>query len=73
LVKLAQVVRDIACSFLEALAGSRSLCSVLQSMKRSHAFRLPDEQAQETPEFSPAPRLWLDELDPESLSWCVWG
>src|SRR6266566_5897868 len=39
----------------------------------SYAFRLPDEQAQETPEFSPAPRLWLDELDPESLSWCVWG
>src|SRR6266480_3113332 len=38
----------------------------------SYAFRLPDEQAQETPEFSPAPRVWLDELDPESLSWCVW-
>jgi hypothetical protein len=49
LVKLAQVVRDTACSLLEALAGSRSLCSVLQSMKRSDAFRLPDEQAQETP------------------------
>ncbi|SRR6266699_1213136 len=38
----------------------------------SYAFRLPDEQAQETPEFSPAPRVWLDELDPESLSWCGW-
>jgi hypothetical protein len=34
LVKLAQVVRDSACSFLEALAGSRSLCSVLQSIQR---------------------------------------
>ncbi len=45
LVKLAQVVRDTACSLLEALAGIRSLCSVLQSRKRSHAFRLPNEQA----------------------------
>ena len=34
LVKLAQVVRDTACSLLEALAGSRSLCSVLQSIQR---------------------------------------
>src|SRR6266446_348407 len=37
----------------------------------SYASRLPNEQAQETPEFCPAPRVWLDELDPESLSWCV--
>ena len=34
LVKLAQVVRDTACSLLEALADSRSLCSVLQSIQR---------------------------------------
>jgi hypothetical protein len=34
LVKLAQVIRDSACSLLEALAGSRSLCSVLQSIQR---------------------------------------
>ncbi|OLE33663.1 MAG: hypothetical protein AUG45_06635 [Ktedonobacter sp. 13_1_20CM_3_54_15] len=34
LVKLAQVVRDTACSLLEALAGSRSLCSALQSIQR---------------------------------------
>jgi Transposase DDE domain len=34
LVKLAQVVRDTACSLLEALSGSRSLCSVLQCMQR---------------------------------------
>lgn len=34
LVKLAQVVRDTACSLLEALAGSRSLCAVLQSLQR---------------------------------------
>src|SRR5579885_3281434 len=33
LVKLAQVIRDSACSLLEALAGSRSLCSVLQSIQ----------------------------------------
>jgi len=64
LVKLAQVVRDSACSLLEALAGSCSLCSVLQSMKRSYALRLPNEQAQETPEFRPAPPVWLDELGP---------
>lgn len=34
LVKLAQVVRDSACSLLEALAGSHSFCSVLQSIQR---------------------------------------
>src|SRR5258708_29121977 len=34
LVKLAQVVRDTACSLLEALAGNHSLCSVLQSIQR---------------------------------------
>jgi hypothetical protein len=34
LVKLAQVISDSACSLLEALAGSRSLCSVLQSIQR---------------------------------------
>ena len=34
LVKLAQVVRDAACSLLEALAGSHSLCAVLQSIQR---------------------------------------
>src|SRR2546423_15449737 len=45
LIKLTLVVRDTACSLLEALAGIRSLCSVLQSRKRSHAFRLPNEQA----------------------------
>jgi hypothetical protein len=33
-VKLAHVVRDTACSLLEALSGSRSLCSVLQSIQR---------------------------------------
>jgi hypothetical protein len=43
LVKLAQVIRDTACSLLEALAGSRSLCSVLQVIERSHAFWLPNE------------------------------
>jgi hypothetical protein len=34
------------------------------------------EQALETSQFSPAPPIWLDELDElglESLSWCVWG
>ena len=30
----AQVVRDTACSLLEALAGVRPLCSVLQSIQR---------------------------------------
>jgi hypothetical protein len=34
LVKLAQVIRDSAGSLLEALAGSRSLCSVLQTIQR---------------------------------------
>jgi hypothetical protein len=34
LVKLARVVRDTACSLLEALSGSRSLCSVLQGLQR---------------------------------------
>ncbi len=33
LVKLAQVVSDSTCSLLEALAGSRLLCSVLQSIQ----------------------------------------
>jgi hypothetical protein len=34
LVKLAQVVRDTACSLLEALAGDRSLLSALQAVQR---------------------------------------
>jgi hypothetical protein len=34
LVKLAQVVRDTACSLLEAMAGHRSLLSVLESIQR---------------------------------------
>jgi hypothetical protein len=34
LVKLAQVVRDAACSLLEALAGDRSLLSALQAIQR---------------------------------------
>jgi hypothetical protein len=34
LVKLAQVARDTACSLLEALAGSRPLCCVLQCIQR---------------------------------------
>jgi hypothetical protein len=34
LVKLAQVVRDTACSLLEALAGDRSLLSALQAIQR---------------------------------------
>lgn len=34
LVKLAHVVRDTAYSLLEALSGSRSLCSALQSIQR---------------------------------------
>lgn len=34
LVKLAQVIRDSADSLLEALSGSRSLCSVLQTIQR---------------------------------------
>jgi hypothetical protein len=34
LVKLAQVVRDTACSLLEALAGSRSLRSALHTIQR---------------------------------------
>jgi len=73
LVKLAQVVRDTACSLLEALAGVRSLCSVLQSRKRSHAFRLPNEQAQEASQLRPTPPAGLDELGLKPLSWCVWG
>src|SRR5437667_5763862 len=72
LVKLAQVVRDTACSLLEALAGIRSLCSVLQSRKRSHAFRLPNEQAQEASQLRPASPAGLDELGPGPLSWCEW-
>src|SRR6266700_8380977 len=39
----------------------------------SHAFRLPNEQAQEASQLRPAPPAWLDELGPGSLSWCVWG
>jgi hypothetical protein len=72
LVKLAQVVRDTACSLLEALAGIGSLCSVLQSMKRSHAFRLSNEQAQEASQLRPTSPARLDELGLEPLSWCVW-
>lgn len=34
LVKLAQVIRDTACSLLEALAGERSLLSALQAIQR---------------------------------------
>ena len=34
LVKLAQVIRDSACSLLEALAGSRPLCCVFQCIQR---------------------------------------
>lgn len=72
LVKLAQVIRDNASSLLEALAGERSLLSALQTMKRSHAFRLSNDQAQETSQCRPAPPKWLDELGFESLSWCLW-
>ena len=72
LVKLAQVVRDAASSLLEALAGHRSLLSALKADPTSHAFRLPDEQAQETSQFRPTSPAWHDELDFESLSWCVW-
>jgi hypothetical protein len=45
LVKLAQVVRDSASSLLEALAGDRSLCSALQTIERSYAFWVSNEQA----------------------------
>src|ERR1700730_506771 len=62
LVKLAQVVRDAACSLLEALAGDRSLLSALQAIERSHAFGVSPEQAQETSERCPTPRAPLDEL-----------
>lgn len=73
LVKLAQVIRASACSLIEALAGSRSLCSVLQSRKRSDAFGVPHEQTQETPQFCTTPATGLDELGLKPLSWCVWG
>src|SRR5260370_9561815 len=71
--RLAQVIRDTAGSLLEGLAGERSLLSVLQTIGRSHAFRMSIEQAQETSECCPAPPAWLDQLGFESLSWCVWG
>src|SRR3989440_10018405 len=62
LVKLAQVVRDAACSLLEAFAGDRSLLSVLQAIERSHAFRVSLEQAQETSQRCPTPAARLDKL-----------
>ncbi len=36
-------------------------------------LRMPNEQAQETPQCRSTPRVWLNTLGSESLSWCVWG
>src|SRR5579883_609827 len=62
--KLAQVVRDTACSLLEALAGDRSLRSALHVVERSHALRMSNEQVQETSQCCPASPAWLNKLGP---------